>query len=724
MPYIVNNSDGTLTVTVADSVVDTSSYSLALVGRNVSNYGQYFAQNTIRHLENFASPNPPSPGTRLQGQLWYDKDESLLRVWDGSVWKRATNIVVGTNRPTTDLTGGGTAFFDTQVDKLQIHNGTGWKDAAYAGEVTSRYSGESIVDNPTFYGTRIRSVFLKDSSGISYPVLALNYVKETAATGASVNRGSTIIDGQRETMMAIFSDFEFTIDTTESAIVDGITVANLATELVGTGGIAAERDGRLEGQILKGLNQRSEFETSGITRVNTLFADSIGTSLDDVGNVFVSDITVSGSLTVGSGVSVTLNGDLNVADDVTIGGTLAVTDQITCDAIVVANSSVFNGTTTLNDNTIINGNLTVNGVSTQSLGTDAEKIENIYGADIDTQNISVDVLATINDANITGGLTVQSSAATILEGSLTANSSIEFNDTFVANNPVTFNSTLNTTGILTQTGNIVMGAGSNIILDGGEVVGLQAVSQIDVADESSGNNNRRLLFVDGTGDQTAKSDSALIYNPDTGKITTTELDVNGDLTIGGAGTTLSITSGDISVTGGITATQTITGATLTDGTLSSTAGAITGGVSAQFSGTVTANLFSGTATAAQYADLAEIYSADADYEPGTVVKLGGSAEITMTTSHNDTEVFGVISTDPAYLMNKDAQGLPVAMTGRVPVKVIGKVKKGERLISSDVPGVAWGIADEVYDSRAVIGRSLQDKEDGDQGIVEAVIGVK
>ena len=95
MPYIVTNSDGSSTITVADSVVDTSTYSLALVGRNVSNYGQYFAQNTIRHLENFASSTAPSPSTRLVGQLWYDKSESILRVWDGSNWKRATGTLVG-----------------------------------------------------------------------------------------------------------------------------------------------------------------------------------------------------------------------------------------------------------------------------------------------------------------------------------------------------------------------------------------------------------------------------------------------------------------------------------------------------------------------------------------------------------------------------------------------------------------------------------------------------
>jgi hypothetical protein len=139
---------------------------------------------------------------------------------------------------------------------------------------------------------------------------------------------------------------------------------------------------------------------------------------------------------------------------------------------------------------------------------------------------------------------------------------------------------------------------------------------------------------------------------------------------------------------------------------------------------VYATTFQGVATTAQYADMAEVYSSDADYEAGTVVKLGGDAEITMTTAHADTDVFGVISTSPAYLMNAEAEGLPVAMTGRVPVKVIGKVSKGERLVSSDVPGLAWALGDEEYDTRAVIGRSLQDKNDGNEGIVEAVVGVK
>ena len=133
---------------------------------------------------------------------------------------------------------------------------------------------------------------------------------------------------------------------------------------------------------------------------------------------------------------------------------------------------------------------------------------------------------------------------------------------------------------------------------------------------------------------------------------------------------------------------------------------------------------SAIATSARYADLAEIYASDDDYAPGTVVKLGGSAEITQTTSIEDLNVFGVISSDPAYLMNSEAEGLPVALTGRVLVKVVGTVLKGERLICSHLPGVAMALGFKEYDPRKIIGRSLEQKTTDDLDVVEAVIGVK
>jgi hypothetical protein len=134
-----------------------------------------------------------------------------------------------------------------------------------------------------------------------------------------------------------------------------------------------------------------------------------------------------------------------------------------------------------------------------------------------------------------------------------------------------------------------------------------------------------------------------------------------------------------------------------------------------------------TATSAQYSDLAERYEADQPMEPGDVVKIGGDKEITKTSELADTQVFGVVSTAPAYRMNADAgtdQTHPyVALSGRVPCKVKGAVNKGDRLISSDEPGVAQAINTlEDTSHYAVIGRSLESNAEQEIKYIEIVVG--
>ena len=98
------------------------------------------------------------------------------------------------------------------------------------------------------------------------------------------------------------------------------------------------------------------------------------------------------------------------------------------------------------------------------------------------------------------------------------------------------------------------------------------------------------------------------------------------------------------------------------------------------SGNITANIFNGTATAARYADLAEKYLADKEYEAGTVVIIGGEKEV--TAGDVNTRAIGVVSADPAFMMNKDLEGgIYIALKGRVPCKAYGSVVKGDRLIA-------------------------------------------
>jgi len=133
-------------------------------------------------------------------------------------------------------------------------------------------------------------------------------------------------------------------------------------------------------------------------------------------------------------------------------------------------------------------------------------------------------------------------------------------------------------------------------------------------------------------------------------------------------------------------------------------------------GDITANLFKGTATAARYADLAEKYLADADYEVGTVVVIGGEKEITAS-GYGDRAI-GAVSENPAYMMNSElVGGTYVALKGRVPVKVAGAVKKGQRLIASN-NGCAT-VADSP--STEVFAIALESSDDIGIKLIESVI---
>ena len=133
-----------------------------------------------------------------------------------------------------------------------------------------------------------------------------------------------------------------------------------------------------------------------------------------------------------------------------------------------------------------------------------------------------------------------------------------------------------------------------------------------------------------------------------------------------------------------------------------------------------------TATAAQYADLAERYEADTPMEYGDVVKIGGEKEITKTTQEADTDVFGVVAKDPAFKMNTgagdDITHPYVSLSGRTPCKVLGAVKKGDRLITSDTPGVAKAVDSELPSVYTVIGRSLEDNDALGVKYVEITVG--
>lgn len=255
-----------------------------------------------------------------------------------------------------------------------------------------------------------------------------------------------------------------------------------------------------------------------------------------------------------------------------------------------------------------------------------------------------------------------------------------------------------------------------------------------------GSDSDLTLTVDSTGAiiSNVVQDTDITFKVNDGGSTTTVMTIDGSTSRIGIGTTtptaklevigtIKSTSLETSVTGNVTGNLTSTGAntmgTLTmSGTLTSQAIVPDTDVTYDIgSSSKKYNTVYAKATSAQYADLAEIYESDDDYDAGTVVIFGGDKEITISKEGNDIRVAGVISENPAYLMNSGATGLPVALMGKVKCKVVGHINKGDMLSSHPTHN---GVAKKTHDPQVgeVIGKALEDYDSEEIGTINIVVG--
>ena len=131
------------------------------------------------------------------------------------------------------------------------------------------------------------------------------------------------------------------------------------------------------------------------------------------------------------------------------------------------------------------------------------------------------------------------------------------------------------------------------------------------------------------------------------------------------------------------------------------------------------------ATSAQYADVAEKYVADRPYAAGTVLEIGGTAEVRATTKYATTGIAGVVSSHPALIMNSgetSSNAVEVALLGRVPCRVTGTIRRGDLLVASATAGVATALDPTQYQPGSVIGKALADHDGTTEGMIEVLVG--
>jgi hypothetical protein len=399
----------------------------------------------------------------------------------------------------------------------------------------------------------------------------------------------------------------------------------------------------------------------------------------------------------------TTNGTLRVHDGINAGGSnIATVSYVTAQISALSANSISSGTS--NVRVVSSGG----NVTTSVGGTANVLVITSTGA-----NIAGTLNATGN-ANV-GNLGATTVVATTLTGTLST--ATQTNITSVG-----------TLGSLSVTGNIT---GGN--LSGTSIVGtLTTASQTNitaVGTLATGTWNATTIATNkgGTG-LTSFTTNGAVYATSTSALTTGTLPVAS----GGTGATTSTGSGAVVLASSPALTTpnigAATGTSLTVSTGSITCGSIVNananGVGNIGSSTTYFNTVFAKATSAQYADLAEMYVSDQDYPPGTVVEFGGDKEVTISSVSHSTAVAGIVSTNPSYLMNSTQSGehvLPIALTGRVPCRVQGPVRKGDVLVASSTPGVAQRIGMN-WQPGCVVGKSMEVIDTAEIRTIEVAVG--
>jgi hypothetical protein len=600
------------------------------------------------------------PSKPLTGQLYFDTGVLKLKVFDGIRFKSLTITDTDNKRP-SDLRLGD-QWFDPIDQKLYVYNG---QDFVMIGPEKTASALQS----------QIAGILVQDNIGSSYTILQ-----------SSVGSGPG-------TMTSVFSPNAFTPNS-QSALVTDQFFANVARgiTLPGTSAVSGTKDTTIVGALPAKNNQWIFFGAAG-SAWGLLERDALGDNVFyDSKNYIRRDefASFSGSLTINSN------------DGITIG--LGQVIRLNVESAIGNNQA--------NLTNLQSANININGKINNTF-------TNMLAFDFANSAISIIPNKGLGNPSSPTGIPVDLGTETN-----------RFRNGYIKN---LYSSNLSTSTSGTIQGTWTLSAGSSIV--GGSVVATTAVTATNSVNLQSYDNTTFVhAKIDETGFSMAQrqgNGTLTVNGVNAGTTGTASFIGNWQIGAGatvqattllGSGTSsgflgASSASGNNTIaqrtdTGGLNATY-VQSPRLQAGTLESSNGKIVGQWTLEGTSTLQAT----------YADIAERYEADQQYSTGTVMIIGGSKEITVTSARACPSVAGIISTKPAFKMNYEAGNDDthpyIALKGRVPCKVIAPVHKGDRLVTSSTEGYAEAFK-EGDSPNAVLGIALEDWF-GEPGVIEVMV---
>ena len=660
----------------------------------------------------------------------------------------ATGDLAGANLTLTgfistpgNITGGyflGNGSALTGIDAAGIQSGnSNVRVVSSAGNVTVGIGGTANIAVFSTLGANVTGWIgatgnLEVAGNVAFTGTAQNINVGTSQTTGNVTVGGAVHTG---TILIGQSTYPQTINIGHGATGTG----NTKTIQIGENGL----DGST---TLIDIGPVTATTAAGVVTFNTAtrvaIANTGGTALSVAGNVTGANINTGGSATatgniVGGNVStaglITATGNVTGGNIITAGAFSAASVSASGTVIGVGNitgGNILTGGLVSATANITGGNLIINGLATVT--GNVTVTANVAGGNILTANMvqGATVSATANviaTANVSGayflGTGISLSGNVISGISTTANITGANIIATAAMSAVSVSASGNITG-----GNVLGGANVNATTHTGTTVSVSGNiigGNVGIGTASPNEKlvvNGAIRSTNNAANATATADSGVFYfipTADAPADPRTVLQGVGTAGVGASIVFYTGTSGSNSERMRINSSGTVIVGYANNVTAINNGGANgTGNI-----GTSTSvfNTVFAKATSAQYADLAEYYAADAEYEPGTVLSFGGEQEVTIASNINDVRVAGVVSTNPAYAMNTALEAehtVALALTGRVPTLVVGAVAKGDMMVSAG-GGRAKACATPVMGS--VVGKAVQDHPGG-PGTIEIVVG--